>query len=478
MNVRDNVPLAAAVALGAGGTLFVTVLPFASFAYENPALHLALETAEGLIALLLAYLAAERYRATRRLQHVALAWVFSVLAFGNLVMSAGPLVAGGARPGGWLTWATLGLRLAGAGALFAAAWVGLRPSPPGRVVVRALAGGTVVAAALVGLGALAAGAGLGEPVGPGVAARSGTRPHIEGHPVVLAIQLVSIALYAGAAARFSRQAGDQGDELLRWVGAGAALAAFARLNYFLFPSLYSDFVYTGDLLRLASYLFFLVGAGREIHAYWRDQARLAAVEERRRVARDLHDGLTQELAFIRSQAASLAAGVSVPGMAAHLAAAADRALAESRRAVEVLSGGDHAEPLAQALARAAEEVAGRAGAAVTVEAEGSHRTSRAAHEALTRVVREATTNAVRHGGARSVCLRLEPAAGPDADGALRLVVRDDGLGFDPAAVTRGYGLRSMRERVEGLDGELAVRSAPGQGTVIEIRLPASPGSAG
>lgn len=456
-----------AVLLGAGLTVLVLLLPFARFAYENAALHLALETGEGLIAALLAYLFVHRHRATGRLQHLALAWVFSVLAFANLFLSAGPLVSERGRPGSWLTWATLDLRLVAVIALFAAAWSGRRLAPRGPELRRRLLLVTSVTMVVVALGATAAAVWLAEPVGPLLSPEARTRPSTLGHPLVTAVQLLGVALYAGAAVGFMRQATEQRDELLRWLGGGAVLGAFARVNYTLFPSLYSSFVYTGDVLRLGSYLFFLVGAAREIDAYWRDQTRLAAVEERSRMARDLHDGLAQELAFIRSQTAAMAAGMAIPGMEQHLSAAAERALAESRRAVQALSGDDtEGEPLVQALRRAAEDVTDRAGAAVAVDAADVPGVSREVHETLARVTREAANNAVRHGSAGNVSIHLR-----GEDGRLRLTVADDGTGFDPATVRRGYGLRSMRERVEGIGGEITVRSEPGQGSSVEVIVP-------
>ncbi|MDQ3384761.1 MAG: sensor histidine kinase [Actinomycetota bacterium] len=453
-------------AAGAALTLLVIIVPFVRFAYDNASLHLALETTEGLIAALLAYLALKRHRASGRLQHALLAWVFAVLAFTNLVLSAGPLVAEGGRPGGWFTWATLGLRLLAVGALCAIPFLDGRVGPGGTRLGRAvllLTGATVAA---VSLGAAAADAWLAEPFGQLVSPEDLDHPWTVGHPLVVVIQLLGVGLYAGAAAGFTRQARAQADELLRWLGAGAVLGAFARLHYFLFPSLYSTYVYTGDLLRLGSYLLFLAGAAREIDLYWRDQTRLAAVEERGRLARDLHDGLAQELAFIRSQTAAMAAGMAVPGMEQHVSEAADRALVESRRAVAALSGDDGAEPLSVALAHAAEEVAARAGADVTVEAVEAPALSPDIRDALLRVTREAAGNAVRHGGARTISVRLWR----EQDG-LRLTVDDDGNGFDPLAVRRGYGLRSMRERAGAIGGELEIRSRPGSGATVEVLVP-------
>ena len=89
-----------ALSIGAVHSLAVTILPGLRLAYDKPQLHLILETAEGLIAALLAYLAAGRFRSTGRLDHLAMAWAFSVLALVNLFLSAGPIAILGSRPGG------------------------------------------------------------------------------------------------------------------------------------------------------------------------------------------------------------------------------------------------------------------------------------------------------------------------------------------------------------------------------------------
>ena len=89
---------------------------------------------------------------------------------------------------------------------------------------------------------------------------------------------------------------------------------------------------------------------------------------------------------------------------------------------------------------------------------------RAVH--LYRIVQESLSNAARHAQARQVWVAVR--RGPEG---LRLRVTDDGRGFDPARRTRGYGLAGMRERAEALNGFFEVRSRPGTGTVIEAGLP-------
>ena len=91
-------------------------------------------------------------------------------------------------------------------------------------------------------------------------------------------------LYGVAAVAFTRQS-RAGDELLGWVGAGCMLAAGARVCYLLFPSLYTDWLYAGDLLRLDVYVLLLVGAVREIRVYWEAAQPSLSTSERRARAR-------------------------------------------------------------------------------------------------------------------------------------------------------------------------------------------------
>ena len=85
---------------------------------------------------------------------------------------------------------------------------------------------------------------------------------------------------------------------------------------------------------------------------------------------------------------------------------------------------------------------------------------------LLRAAQEALTNVRRHARAREAGVVLAYTAG-----AVRLVVRDDGQGFDPSAV-RGYGLDGMRSRASQVDGTLSVRSDPSTGTTVELEVPA------
>jgi signal transduction histidine kinase len=189
--------------------------------------------------------------------------------------------------------------------------------------------------------------------------------------------------------------------------------------------------------------------------------RTAVRDERRRLAREIHDGLAQDLAFIVRETMRLEPSLHRD----RIRDAADRALGESRLAMQALAAAER--PLPALLRDAAESVAVRAGATVEVDGAGDGGLSADARRALMRIVREASSNGVRHGGARSIALRY------DAGRPFTLCIADDGHGFDPAAerAPTAFGLDSMRERAEALGGRLDVRSAPGHGTQIEVSIP-------
>jgi signal transduction histidine kinase len=271
-------------------------------------------------------------------------------------------------------------------------------------------------------------------------------------------------LLAGAA--FGRRAERETDEFQMWLGIGCTIAGIGYLNYALFPSSYTDFLYAGDLFRVAAVAVWGFGAVREISTYQAAFASAAVLEERRRVARDLHDGVAQELAFISSQLHWLRKESSDDETTTQIMQSVQRALDESRGAISALNRPLN-EPLHLTLAHTAEEVAGRVGARLELDLDESIAVPPAWEEALPRIVREAVVNAVRHGGARTVTVHLR-----DADGVW-LRVEDDGQGFDVTQPRpeNSFGLMGMRERTESLGGQFRLSSEPGQGTSVEITLP-------
>jgi signal transduction histidine kinase len=288
------------------------------------------------------------------------------------------------------------------------------------------------------------------------------RVHIMGNAALLGVQLVIFVLYAVSSVGFLARAKRSGDRLMGWVAIAASLAAVAAVNNFLFPSLYSEWIYTGDFLRLGFALVLLVGAASEIQRYQQGLTAAAASEERRRLARELHDGLAQELAFIATQSRSLSRKPGAASELDHLVVAAERALDESRSAISALTR-PLDEPLDAALAQAAEEVAGRVGVRLKLNLEYGIQAAPSTREALVRIVREAVSNTVRHGNASVVAVELV------RDPAVRLRISDDGIGFNPSENDGpGFGLTSMSERAAAIGAHLELTSSRGAGTTIEV----------
>ena len=211
----------------------------------------------------------------------------------------------------------------------------------------------------------------------------------------------------------------------------------------------------------------LLGVGASalgIFSQWRRTLQ-AIGEERLRIARNLHDGLAQELAYITMEARRMAA-MEPGGRAERLALAAERALTESRCAIDALGSGN-GDPFPDEISALADELATREGARVSVRVDPTIEVDRADREALLRIMREAISNGVRHGRATEVDLEL---TGGDA---IRMAVRDNGSGFRPGGPRRpgSFGLASMRARAQAAGGDLTVQSAPGRGTLVEVTLP-------
>jgi signal transduction histidine kinase len=447
-------------------TLAVVALPSVRFGYRAPALHVALETANALVALLVGFLVYGRFRQSRRTQELLLVLALCTVAVANLVLTAVPVAVAIGRGEDFSRWAAVGIRLLGTILLTAAALVPPTATLDARrtkraVLTLAVAVGTVAVAGLVW------GNELPPTVDPSVTLGDGSRPQLVAHPAVLAIQAVGAVLYGVSAVAFTRQAGRSADELFRWVAAGCVLAAFARVHYLLFPSLYSEYVYSGDVLRLGFYVLLLAGAAREIGSFWALRTRAAVLEDRRRMARDLHDGLAQELAYIWSQSRTLTGGASDAAAVERIAGAAGRALDEARRAIAALSR-PFDEPFVRILQRVADDIASRYDVKVHTALDPAFDVSPQDGEALVRIVMEAARNAVRHGRAAEIDLTL--TAVPRS-----LAITDDGRGFStgPLAEGRGggFGLTSMRERASALGAEFTVTSSPGAGATVRVTWP-------
>jgi signal transduction histidine kinase len=204
-------------------------------------------------------------------------------------------------------------------------------------------------------------------------------------------------------------------------------------------------------------------------------AELVVLRERERLARDLHDSLGHALVALTVQLEAVQRLYAVDPERAAAQVEAMKALtrasmAELRRSLDGLRApGLGQRPLRPSLQALSLEIGQRTGAEVVCQvAEGMEALQPEVAEALWRVVQEALTNIEKHARARHIQVCIEQT--PDA---VMVRVGDDGCGLPAHAVSSPdhYGLRGMRERVEGLGGTLRLQSKDQHGTVVEARLP-------
>ncbi len=207
------------------------------------------------------------------------------------------------------------------------------------------------------------------------------------------------------------------------------------------------------------------------------QSLLIQEEERRYLARELHDELGQSLTAIRLMAAALTrSGGSAREAADHIVGLCDRLFGVVRAMMRRLRPSVLDE---LGLAASLEDLVENwrdchPGMTIDFACESGideHIDTGAARIHLFRIVQECLTNVVKHAEARHVFIRLQRANAGAPDSGVILVFRDDGRGFDPGQARRGLGLPGMRERVAALGGRLDLDAGPGRGVALEIRIP-------
>ncbi|MEA2683664.1 MAG: hypothetical protein QOK05_1992 [Chloroflexota bacterium] len=209
-----------------------------------------------------------------------------------------------------------------------------------------------------------------------------------------------------------------------------------------------------------------------------DRERLALLDERERIGRELHDGVIQSLFAVGMSLQGTSMGSAEEETRRRLEGAVeelDRAILDLRNYIFGLQPtilGDN--QLDSALRELSREFSEASGIVTIAEVEAAAATALAEQSAdVVQLVREALSNVRRHAAASTcrVSLRLE------GDGAV-LEIDDDGGGFDPATVRNGLGRENMRQRAAKLGGEARVESVPGEGTLVSISLPFGPEALG
>ncbi|MEK6191884.1 MAG: sensor histidine kinase [Chloroflexota bacterium] len=484
------VPVALAIA-----TLLILLNPAIAPAIVSPRLALAIDATATLVAVAVAALAWVHFQEGPDPAALVRASAFLVFAAVNalfvLVTVAGFEQAFGLSleaPGQLPLWGVVLGRAVAAGLLVVAGLAALRrlvierfPSALLLWLPALLVTGAVVVAATVQPS-------LPTLLDPEALARLRTDPAARllaaGSPLLVTLQVVIGLGFLWAAALAYQVYRRDRRGIDAFLAVGLMVAAFSQIHFAIHPGTYATLITTGDLLRVAFYALLLVALAAEsrgdVRALRRaneeivrlreiDLAR-ATVEERARLAREIHDGMSQELWYAKLKQGRLLLGSGLPEEARRLAEevahAIESALAEARQAIMALRPAE-GTTFTQVLERYVEDFADRFGipADCVCDPALEQLPARAQAEML-RIVQEALNNARKHADATRV--HVEGSAGPSG---LRLTIADNGHGFNVDQPTTGYGLGSMRERAALIGATIQIESQAQGGTRVVVELP-------
>ena len=460
--VRSSAAMSKTVVKPGGVTLFLSTAVAAASAsllegsYESPLLDAVLTTAQPILAFSVAYLLFLRFGRTHRWSDLLLLHAISLLGFAHVFFNpyTGVELDGFEVPHApVLTCYFIVATTVALAALVQTTTAGKTRGTKGLVILSTSLAATVplVLSMLATVGAAGNSAEVSIHQPESDLARAG---------VVYVLLIAAGACFGTIRNRIS-------DPFYGWSMAASTTAAFALAPPFVAPVLETQ---VHDILILTFFLLLYLGGQREMKLQRESYSREAAEEERRCLARELHDGLTQELVFIASQGNKLLRRTGVDGMDGlrQITSAAERAGDEARQAILTLSS-PCARTTGEAAQELAEELVHRAGMTPSLDIDTRIELSSRASEQLLGILREAISNAARHGQARNVSVGLHQENG------IVLEITDDGSGFDPTGIERrgrtGFGFVSMHERAHVLGGSLQISSFRNQGTKIRLEAP-------
>lgn len=193
------------------------------------------------------------------------------------------------------------------------------------------------------------------------------------------------------------------------------------------------------------------------------------------MARELHDSLAQSLSYMKIQVSRLQtladrgdAREGLEATAEELRDGLNGAYRKLRELITTFRTQINVQGLAAALEEALDEYGARSSVAMTLDnrLKGCQLSANEEFH-IVQIVREALSNVVRHAGASQATVRLLP----EENGAIAIVIEDDGLGFEPAADPRNqHGTAIMRERALSLDGALSISPRPGGGSCVSVHF--------
>jgi signal transduction histidine kinase len=311
----------------------------------------------------------------------------------------------------------------------------------------------------------------------------GPLPDLSG--IALLIQASAAAIFLVGTILYRRSYLSNGPVLDGYLAVAMLIAAVSEIHFYFYPGIYGSLVTTAEALRLGFFVVLLLGINAESRSDLRalrgayaalDRLRLseaerATLEERTRVARELHDGLAQDLWFAKLKHERLVPYVpdEQKPLASEVTQAIDAAISEAKQAVATMRSSEERErSLEELISRIVDDFAGRSGVradlAVADLPEGLE--ARTQVEVL-RILQEALTNVRKHADATVVRVNAEVA-----DNMFQLTVIDNGRGFRPEETSGdGLGVVGMKERARLMGGDLFVSSEPSGGTAVQLDVP-------
>ena len=314
---------------------------------------------------------------------------------------------------------------------------------------------------------------------------AGPLPDVTG--IATLIQAASVVVYLVGAVLYRRSYLRDGPVADGYLAVAMLVGAFAEIHFLFYPGVYGGLVTTSEALRLIFFVVLLLGINAESRSDLRalrtayaaldrlrsSETERATLEERTRLARELHDGLAQDLWFAKLKHERLVPFVPEEQrpLAAEVTEALDSAIAEAKQAVVTMRAEDDRDvSLEELLSRAVNAFAGRSGVRADFSAADLPTSLPARTQVVVlRVLQEALTNVRKHADATVVRVNAEVG-----DGHLQLTVVDNGRGFRPTETSGdGVGVQGMKERARLLGGELRIVSEPSAGTALHLTVPLS-----
>jgi signal transduction histidine kinase len=446
--------------LGAVAVALVLVLAVVHpVSYSAPTLRAVMETVMALFAVAAAAMVREQFLITRQLGKLLLLAALVMLAMTEFSANALPPALDVNSRIGFIAAFPLG-QLMAAVLLLAAA-----RTPSDRVLMGLRR--PVLTVVLLTIGAF----GFAELVGlllraellPALSPTAGIHELLQ-RPLVPAVILTSAGFYGWAAADFGRGALHERSVISARLAQAALLLGAARLYHLTMPWVGPGEITVREILGLLAFGFIFSAVLRGDHELRAGATRAATFAERRRVARDLHDGLAQDLALIAAHGTKV---VKELGEEHPLSRAVRHALAVSRDTIIELSETKSTSPR-ESLEAIAHELGERFGTQIVVDVAPALALTPDTREQVSRIAREAIANAARHGAAKHILVSLKPLG---VASVLRIVDDGRGIGAPSVQAPEGFGISSMRERAAALGGTFTVRPAGAKGTNLEVVFP-------